>query len=141
MRNSITVLPKILLCLTLPSWLLTASGSSPIADEAGAVNLSPPCHRSPPRLEGRSESSLFDQLFCIPIVELPAAGPALKGHIWPSVGRLQGSSPHLLFSAQMVLQIFHPPPLQLLQESLLCPCPMLSSPLPAFPTAVKQCLF
>lgn len=53
LRDSITILPKILLCLTLSSWLLEASRSSPTADEAGAVDLSPLCHRSPPRLEGR----------------------------------------------------------------------------------------
>lgn len=138
-------LPKTLLCLTLSPWFLVASGRSPTAGEAGAVNLSPPRHGSAPRLEGgKVGTQPLRSVVLHPhsMVVLPQAGPALEGHIWRSVGRLQGSSRRLLFSAQMVLQIFHPPPLEAVAAGK--PALSLSNALLSFPqspTTTKQCLF
>lgn len=108
----ISILSKILLCLTLQAWLLAASGSSTPAGEAGAASESLTF-----AVKGKAGISLFHPYSAFPcIVMLLGAGPAPKGRIWRSVGRLRGSARHWLFSAQMVLQIFPPPALQLLKN-------------------------
>lgn len=80
----ISILSKILLCLTLQAWLLAATGSSISAGEAGAVSDSLTFPKVASQNGGKAGIQPLPSII-LPsrgIVMLLGAGPAPKGCIW-----------------------------------------------------------